>query len=47
MGIVQKHNGDLRVDSAGANRGSTFYLILPVKNMGLARNFERRTGLAA
>jgi signal transduction histidine kinase len=47
MGIVQKHNGDLRVESAGANRGSTFYLILPVKTAGLARNFERRSGLAA
>ena len=47
MGIIQKHNGDLRVDSAGANRGSTFYLILPAKNMGVARGFERRTGMAA
>jgi signal transduction histidine kinase len=47
MGIVQKHNGDLRVDSAGANRGSTFYLILPIKNNGIARGLERRPGLAA
>jgi signal transduction histidine kinase len=47
MGIVQKHNGDLRVDSAGGNRGATFYLILPAKSMGLARGLDRRSGLAA
>ncbi len=31
MGIVQKHGGDLRVESEGMNRGATFYLTLPLK----------------
>lgn len=31
VGIVQKHNGDLRVESEGVNRGATFILSLPVK----------------
>ncbi len=31
MGIVQKHGGDLRVESDGLNRGATFYLTLPLK----------------
>ncbi|MCG3203720.1 MAG: Adaptive-response sensory-kinase SasA [Elusimicrobia bacterium] len=32
MGIIQKHGGDMRVESAGSNRGATFFVILPVKN---------------
>jgi two-component system, NtrC family, sensor kinase len=31
MGIMQKHGGDIRVESAGLNRGAAFTLVLPVK----------------
>ncbi len=31
MGIVQKHGGDLRVESEGHNHGASFYLTLPLK----------------
>jgi len=31
VGILQKHGGDLRVDSVGLNRGATFTMILPLK----------------
>lgn len=48
MGIIQKHNGDLRVESAGINRGSTFYLVLPVKSaLGARMGLPRRPGMAA
>ena len=36
VGILQKHGGDLRVDSAGLNRGATFTLILPLKKLTAA-----------
>ncbi len=48
MGIVQKHGGDLRVESAGLNRGSTFTLLLPVKSaLGSRTTAPRRPGMAA
>jgi signal transduction histidine kinase len=33
MGIIQKHGGDLRVESLGANKGACFIIHLPVKRM--------------
>ncbi len=46
MGIVQKHGGDLRAESAGINRGSMFSVILPVKGSANAVG-DRRSGMAA
>jgi two-component system, NtrC family, sensor kinase len=31
LGIIQKHGGDIRVDSAGLNRGATLTVLLPYK----------------
>lgn len=36
LGIVKKHGGDLRVESAGLNRGALFFLSLPVKKSSAA-----------
>ena len=49
MGIVQKHGGDLRVESNGLNRGATFYLNIPLKLIPQPPGslFSHGTGLAA
>jgi two-component system NtrC family sensor kinase len=46
MGIVQKHGGDLRVESAGLNRGAAFLLTLPVRRSGAQMPIDQ-SGLAA
>jgi signal transduction histidine kinase len=47
MGIVQKHGGDLRVESQGLNHGATFYVTLPLKVSanGSALSSARASGL--
>lgn len=47
IGIVQKHGGDLRVESGGLNRGSTFTITLPVKRPNVQPDDESKRGLAA
>jgi two-component system NtrC family sensor kinase len=48
MGIVQKHGGQLQVESEGINRGATFRLILPLKKVDSSSvNFDRKQGMAA
>lgn len=34
VGIVQKHGGDIRVESLGLNRGATFTVLMPVNRNG-------------
>lgn len=48
LGIMQKHGGDLLVESAGSNRGSTFTLAIPLKMAGGSYgSVDHRQGLAA
>ena len=47
MGIVQKHGGDIRVESEGLNRGATFRVLLPMKKGDSMAMPDRRSGLAA
>jgi signal transduction histidine kinase len=48
MGIARKHGGDLSVESAGANRGATFHLTIPVKGaVGTRSSMERFPRVAA
>jgi len=48
MGIVQKHGGDIRVESGGLNRGSSFVVTLPMKPAaGIQMEFQSQAGLVA
>lgn len=48
MGIVQKHGGDLRVESDGLNKGATFFLTLPLKaSQTPSLHLSRGSGMTA
>jgi signal transduction histidine kinase len=47
MGIIQKHGGDIRVESDGINKGATFRVLLPVKKGDAMPIVDRHPGMAA